>query len=229
MWYPVRKALQFVCEQSGIFPAKCTDWERWAAFSENSSRDVVEKLYRFWALASDFEEKDVQRIESVLRSRLQRLERPRLEANFVNAHKDKIFWVHSSWNSKDIFSYMQWEKRSDAYPFYVVDQSNNLRGIAVEEGFIFAGALNFAISVDEAELFFAQGGFQPLTEEDAACLNKNRAKIKSMMRAVGMQEINGGYLLVNAQTNAWRGQWISKRIAFLPKRSFKGYFLLAKL
>lgn len=229
MWYPVKKALQRFCVQSGIFPAKCENWQEWEAFAENSPRSAVEKLYRVWSLSSDLEEADEQKIECILRRRLQRLESLHLGMSFINAHKNKIFWVRSNWTAKEISSYTLWEKCPFEYPFYVVDEDNNLRGIAVEEGLIFAGALNFATSVDEAEQFFAGNGYRPLTEKDAKRLEKNGAKIRRMMNAVGMAEINGGYLLVDDRTNGWRGQMFSRGISLKRKSVSKGYFLLVKL
>ena len=229
MKYLMKKTLQLFCEQSGIFPAKCTDLHRWEQFAEDAPRSAVEKVYRFWNISADLDEENAQKIERILRYRLFRLEYPRLKMNFINAHKDKILWVRSDWSAEDIFSYMSWEKCSAKYPFYVVDEQNKVRGIAIEKGFIFAGALNFAMTVDEAEYFYKRCALKPLTEKEVELLRTHNSALRQMMSAVGMQQICGRYLIVDATARSWCSEVLNKRLPILREDAFGGCFLLAKL
>ena len=225
----VKKALQLFCERSGFFPAKCSDFQKWREFAENSPRSAVERVYKIWTLSSDFGEENDQNIGYILRCRLHCLENPRLKMNFINAHKDKIVWVRSDWSAEEIFSYMDWEKCLTKYPFYVVDENNQVRGIAVEKDFIFAGALNCATWVDEAEHFYKRGVFKPLTDKDVKLLCSKEKKIRQMMNAAGMQPISGRYLIVGAKESSWCSVRLNEGFSLLPKDSLGGCYLLAKL
>ena len=213
----------------GVFPADSDKPEEWGDFVEKSSRAKVERLYRLWKCCSDLDDLNAQKIETILRNRLQVFEQPLLSKPFLKTYGGKIFWVHSFWKGKDILNYMQQQDNLPPYPFLVVDYENRLRGIVIADGFILSGVLNFSATIEEAELLYDRAAFKPLTNKDAELLLKYRTKVWRLMKAAGLPKINGRYLLVDALTNAWRGYGFNKKLSFLPKRFTGDYFLLAKM
>lgn len=224
----VKEAVFAAALKCGIFPADSDKPEKWEKYITESPRKSVEKLYGLWKLCSDLDNPNTRKIERALRHRLQTFEVLQLNKDFLDKYVSKVFYVHAFWDGKKILDYVKQEKTT-SYPFYVVDFNNRLRGIAIAEDLILVGALNFPTSVDEAQRFCTQGVFNPLTDKDAELLVQYRKEVRKLMRAAGMTEINGEYLLIDSQTDAWRGYGFNREIAFTAKQLSGGYFLLAKL
>lgn len=225
----MKKILLSFCVQCGVFPIECTDLDKWKNFAENSPRRMVERGYRFWKLVSDLYEENGQKVEEILLGRLKSFEKPIIGAEFINAYKDEIAKFPSDWDAKTMFEYIEWVGYSPEYPFYVVDENNQLRGIAVEKGFVFAGTFNFNTLISEVGDFYQKNQIKPLTQSEAKLLEERMAKINKMMKAVGMSPINGCYLVTDDECRVWLGMRLNCKNALLSGRYSKEYFLLAKL
>lgn len=208
-----------------IFPVGS---EQWSEFVRKSPRKEVESLYRLWKRCSNSEEPDTTEIQRIVSDRLQKFGFLTLEQAFLTKHRTEIFYVDTHCDSQEILARLRKEK-SLTYPFYVVDFDRQLRGIAITEGLVLADVLNRPVMVNEAERFYDGMVFSPLTDDNVEALVRHKSKVNRLLRAAGMDEVRGTYLVVNSQTKAWRGYCLKRKDEFIPRYSQGEYYLFAKL
>ena len=198
-----------VCQKSQLVPAQNGNFERWEAFIRHSSRHKVSKVYSIWSKFSDLSEPEAQRVECILRRKLQYFDKTVLTEDFVRVHEKEILWVKSEWSSQVVANYVREEFNADA-PCLVVDTQYRFRGIAITKDFVLAGVVNFATSVDEAQYLYSVQELNPLTNRDAVVLMKNRKVVQHLLKECGQPSICGYYLMVDRQCS----HWIGKRLSF---------------
>lgn len=175
---------QNISENADRTPTKEDSLAYWHDFiSKHSWKDVLVLKSKFVPCA--LVEKDDE-IWNLLCQRLIQIEQPVVSVCFINEYSDRIIWVDCQVSNQMVKNVVAQKYSSINKPCFVLETSGKLRGFALSEKLVIAGASAIAVFPHAAVKKVMSLNLSFLTKEDSSLVETNFWELNQMMRQVSV-------------------------------------------
>ena len=169
--------------------------DEWRSFAKNAPRWLVEETAKKWW--NDFDDTEYwSRVNEILKERCHSFERPILSLSFVERNLERILYVKEWLRGEEIVSICKASGKK--YPFFVVENTGKLLGIALNQKLVIAGVINKNLRLGEVREIHEKHGTHFLTLQDVEWFPCFEKEVSLMLSEVGLEPLGEWYWYYDA-------------------------------